>query len=200
MHLLAKGAEAHIYQKENEVIKHRISKSYRLPEIDKSLRQFRTRRESKVLEKLKAIGFPSPSLIETDDKDMKISMSLISGQKLRDIFEQNPEKFGREIGQKIGILHNNNIVHADLTTSNMILNDNSIHLIDFGLSFFSHKTEDKAVDLHLLERAIESKHHSVYKTAIKEVIEGYKETNNDAEEILNRLKQVKLRGRYKQKS
>ncbi len=70
----------------------------------------------------------------------------------------------KEIGNLIGKMHNQNIIHGDLTTSNMIVNSNEkkIYFIDFGLSFFSEKIEDKAVDLHLLKRALESKHLKKY--------------------------------------
>lgn len=32
-------------------------------------------------------------------------------------------------------LHQQGIIHGDLTTSNMILKDNKLYLIDFGLSY-----------------------------------------------------------------
>src|SRR3989338_6220467 len=54
-------------------------------------------------------------------------------------------------------IYNNNIIHHDLTTSNMISKKDKIFFIDFGLSFFSTKIEDRAVDLHLLKEALESK-------------------------------------------
>ena len=50
--IISQGAEAVIIKEGNNIIKNRISKSYRLEELDKKLRQFRTRREAKVLEKL----------------------------------------------------------------------------------------------------------------------------------------------------
>lgn len=194
---LSQGAEAIIY-KEKNIIKDRVKKNYRISEIDNKLRKFRTRREAKVLEKLKAIGFPAPKLINVDDKSMKIEMDFVEGDKVRDVLEKGDfKKLSFEIGKKVAILHNNNIIHGDLTTSNMILG-REVFLIDFGLSFFSHKVEDKAVDLHLLKQALESKHYKVFEECFKAVLEGYKEANG-YEEIMKRFEQVEKRGRYKER-
>ena len=47
-------------------------------------------------------------------------MEFIDGKLVKDILEEsNFIKLGKEIGEKIAILHNNNIIHHDLTTSNI---------------------------------------------------------------------------------
>jgi TP53 regulating kinase-like protein len=81
----------------------------------------------------------------------------------------------------------------------MIHCNGEVHFIDFGLSFVSEKIEDKAVDLHLLDRALESKHHEIYKECISAVIEGYKQGNPGWSEVLERLEKVEKRGRNKRK-
>jgi len=195
---IGRGAEAVVRKQENQVVKERLSKNYRLSEIDNRLRKFRTRREAKVLTKLAEIGIAAPLLSAMDDKNMKISMSFVEGPKLRDVLHEKPSEYSKEIGKKIGLMHKNDIIHADLTTSNMILSD-EINLIDFGLSFFSTKIEDRAVDLHLLHRALESKHHDIHEQCFDAALEGYKETNPEAEQVLKRLEEVQLRGRHKKK-
>lgn len=55
-------------------------------------------------------------------------------------------------------VHEIGIIHGDLTTSNMIMKENKIFLIDFGLSYFKDSAEDRAVDLYVLERAFKSTH------------------------------------------
>ena len=57
-------------------------------------------------------------------------------------------------------MHSLNVIHGDLTTSNLMLRENSdsVVVIDFGLSFVSTLAEDKAVDLYVLERAFASTH------------------------------------------
>ena len=79
----------------------------------------------------------------------------------------------------------------------MIVKD-EIYFIDFGLSFTSTKEEDKAVDLHLLKRAIESKHYKVFEEAFEYIQKGYR-SYKDAASILARLKKVEARGRNKSK-
>ena len=200
MKKIGAGAEAIIYLNKDTVIKDRIKKGYRLKQIDEKLRKFRTRRETKILEKLHAIDFPIPKLILSDDKKMLIKMEFLKGKKLRDVLNKNNcAKLCKQLGRKIAILHNNSIIHGDLTTSNMILNE-EIYFIDFGLSFFSEKVEDKAVDIHLLRQALESKHHKIFKNAFKAVLSGYKTKNHDYNTIIKRLEKVEARGRYKGKS
>jgi len=196
--IIGQGAEAILYKEGDTVLKDRISKDYRVKEIDDSLRKARTRREAKVITKLAEIGIPGPKLIKMDDKKMQISMSFIPGDKLRDVLHKNHIEWSKEIGRKVAKLHANDIIHADLTTSNMIL-ANEIYFIDFGLSFISKKIEDKAVDLHLLDRALESKHHEIHSECWNAVLEGYKAEYAEAAEVLKRLEKVESRGRNKNK-
>lgn len=201
MKQIGSGAEAIIYL-DGDVIKDRIRKSYRIPEIDMPLRKTRTRREANILIKLNKISFPAPKLIYSDDRE-KLKMGFIEGNKLRDALNrENCRKLCFELGEKIGILHSSNIIHGDLTTSNMILNrkdSNKIYFIDFGLSFISHKIEDMAVDLHLLRQALESKHHEIWKECFDSAIDGYKEEMKDNNEVLKRFEIVEMRGRHKRK-
>ncbi|MEM3373944.1 MAG: KEOPS complex kinase/ATPase Bud32 [Candidatus Woesearchaeota archaeon] len=207
MKLINKGAEAEIYlqidKKTNEkkIIKKRIQKNYRIKEIDLTLRKFRTKREAKILEKLK---INHPKLINLKDNETTIEMEFIEGKKIKDIFEKNKiftNELSKEIGKLIAEMHNQNIIHGDLTTSNMIYNEKEkkIYFIDFGLSFFSEKIEDKAVDLHLLKQALESKHSKIYNHTFKLILDEYKKKANKANEIINRFKKVEMRGRNKVK-
>jgi len=119
--ILDSGAEATIFLDGTAVIKDRVKKDYRLKEIDEKLRKARTRREAKVLDKLKTINFPAPTLHDMCDKAMQLRMDMIQGNKIRDVLYRDPVALSQEIGKKIGILHANDIIHGDLTTSNMIL-------------------------------------------------------------------------------
>jgi len=192
------GAEATIFLEGTTIVKDRIKKEYRHPEIDERLRKFRTRREAKVLDKLKAIDFPAPTLHDMCDKAMQLRMEIVNGNKIRDILYRDPVTLSEEIGKKIGILHKNDIIHGDLTTSNMIL-EKEIKFIDFGLSFFSNKVEDKAVDLHLLRQALESKHYDIWEKCFEAALKGYCETYPEHKLVLNRLQKVEKRGRNKAK-
>ncbi len=199
--LLDIGAEASLFLQKDVIVKERIPKAYRIPEIDNRLRGYRTRREAKVLSKLQALGFPAPKLLWQDEQHT-IRMGYIAGKKLRDVLDKNNyRKFARELGERIAQLHNETIIHGDLTTSNMIVHSKNkrVYFIDFGLSFFSHKPEDKAVDLHLLKEGLESKHHKIWERAFKEACEAYRKKAIDSDAVLKRLEQVEKRGRYKKK-
>jgi len=199
MQKIAQGAEAVIYRDAEKVIKERLSKGYRIPQIDESLRRFRTRREAKVLQRLEQVNFPAPRLLASSDQDMTLIMDFIEGNKLRDVIENGDvyQKFAKEMGQKIGILHAKDIIHGDLTTSNMLVRQGELIFIDFGLSFFSEKVEDKAVDLFLLNRALESKHYHIYPDVFEKALEGYCEAYPGFQAVLDRFNQVEKRGRNK---
>ncbi len=196
--LISQGAEAKLFLEDGRVIKNRFRKTYRINEIDERLRKSRTKREAKILDKLQQINFPVPRLISNDEKNT-ITMDFIDGTLLKNFLnKKNCIKLSKEIGEKVAILHNNNIIHHDLTTSNMIFNK-QIYFIDFGLSFFSAKIEDKAVDLHLLKEALESKHPEIWEECCNAALNAYEKNAENNREIIKRLKVVEQRGRYKHK-
>jgi Kae1-associated kinase Bud32 len=201
MNLIAQGAEAKLFQEKEMVLKQRFQKEYRHPLIDNMLRKQRTRKEARILEKLAAADFPSPRISDFDDKKMEIRMQQINGALMKDVLHEKQAEFSREIGKRIAELHNKNIIHGDLTTSNMILDkEDKINFIDFGLSFTSDKIEDKAVDLHLLKQALESKHHLIFEECFQHAIDSYTEHARNGAMILDRLNKVESRGRNKTRS
>jgi len=210
MKLIGCGAEAEVYLEKatckgktiTKIVKKRIQKDYRIKEIDIPIRRFRTKREAKVLEKAIALNIPVPKVILVDKDKMEIEMEEIAGLKLRDKLNTlNYLKLSRELGGLIATLHNNDIIHGDLTTSNMVYESKKkkIFLIDFGLSFFSEKVEDKAVDIHLLKQALESKHNKFWEKSYTSFLNSYKSKSNNFKEIISRLEQVESRGRNKKK-
>ncbi len=199
MERIGDGAEAIVYRAGMDVIKDRVSKRYRLEEIDHRLRKARTRQEASILRKLEVLGFPSPKVVEMDDKKMLLHLEFIEGPQLKNVLDTARERNSivKEIGKLIALLHQNDIIHGDLTTSNMIYREKRVFFIDFGLGFFSTKIEDKAVDLHLLRRGLDSKHPEIAEEVFQKAISAYKrEFADKAEEILTRLEQVEKRGRY----
>ncbi|MBS3093452.1 Kae1-associated serine/threonine protein kinase [Candidatus Pacearchaeota archaeon] len=195
--LIQTGAEAEIYQDKNNILKKRVEKSYRIKEIDEKIRKYRTRHEAKILEKLSKV-IAVPKVIKVDEDKKEITMEFIEGLKLSENFEKiNFEKTAIEIGKTIGKMHDQDIIHGDLTTSNMLLYKNKVFFIDFGLSYHSHKIEDKAVDLHVLKQALEAKHYKISEILITIILKNY--NAKQCKEILEKLKKVEARGRYKDK-
>lgn len=116
------------------------------------------------------------------------------------------------IGQVVGMMHRNHIIHGDLTTSNLLLvgkpEDCHIAVIDFGLASIEETAEDKGVDLYVLERALLSTHPST-EPLFEAILHSYKETymcssgssgrgnrgGTTADEVLKKFDQIRLRGR-----
>jgi len=195
--IISQGAEAIISLNNDNIIKQRIKKSYRLPEIDGKLRKLRTRSEARILKKLQKI-IPVPKLIKIDEADKELVIEHIKGEKLSEYLEEiGYKKICKMITENISKMHDLDIIHGDLTTSNMIYKNNKVYLIDFGLSFHSKKIEDKAVDLHLLKQALESKHYIIAEECFNIIIKNYKA--KDHEKIIEQLKKVESRGRYKER-
>lgn len=200
--IIQQGAEAVIFLKDDLIIKDRIKKSYRIKELDDKIRKSRTKREAKLLEKAsKIINAPNPLPLKEFNK---IEMPFIKGKKLSENLDsfsvQKQKEICIQIGREIAKLHDVDIIHGDLTTSNIILNEkeNKIYFIDFGIGYTSNKIEDKAVDLHLLKQALEARHFKNWKILFEEIEKGYKESK-DSKKVLERLKAVEKRGRYKDK-
>ena len=199
--LIQQGAEAKTFlQVLNDpatIYKERIPKGYRHPELDKQIRTRRTRSESKILIKAKKIGANVPQVISTDKFNLEIE--FIEGDRLSETLNDYPEKkqfeVMKQIGEQTAKLHENNIIHGDLTTSNTLLKEDKVFIIDFGLGFISIKLEDKAVDLHLIKQALEAKHWQNHGALFKQFLKGYKWT--DAKKVEEKLVTVEKRGRYK---
>ncbi len=187
---IAQGAEAVIYEDGSKIIKDRIKKSYRLPEIDLPLRRQRTKHEAELLARAARVGVSVPVVISQDAT--VLTMELIKGTKVRDyLTKENCEEICKSIGVSVSKLHLDNIIHGDLTTSNIIWSGKPV-FIDFGLGQVSPKTEDKAVDVHLFKECLRSKHFDIYRRCWDAFKRAYK---NKA--ILEQLKKVEARGRYK---
>lgn len=205
------------------IIKYRPSKSYRHPKIDASITKNRTIGEVKFMNKLTKLGINSPAIILADFANGIIWMEFM-GSKLAngevssfknwlwwlerersadECVSDTVQVACRNVGEIIGKLHLNDMIHGDLTSSNILLQDQDPVLIDFGLSSYSGLPEDKAVDLYVLERAIVST-HSVHSEKYNQwLLEGYEQSHKDSGkaatrkyvDTLKKLGEVRLRGR-----
>jgi len=196
--IVAQGAEAVLIRKGDLMLKRRVVKGYRLKELDDKLRKTRTRKEAKLLEKAARL-INVPKMIKVNDKEMEIDMEFIEGKKLSENLDEmkNWKEVCLEIGKSIAILHDAGIIHGDLTTSNMIWSEGKLYFIDFGLGYENGRTEDKAVDLHLIKQALEAKHFLHFKEFFEMVRKGY-EMSENYKETMSRFEKVEKRGRYKE--
>ncbi len=184
------------------MVKHRISKRYRIPDIDRKLRSTRTALESKLLTDAKQAGVPTPLVYEVDQSGMRIVMEFIDGKQVKLVLDRLRPKVRRKlcelIGRQVARLHRAGIVHGDLTTSNMILTrDGKVYFVDFGLGEYNPSIEARGVDLHLLRRALQSIHFRITDDAYQSVLSGYRrEFGEGAKRVVKRAEEVERRGRY----
>lgn len=199
--LIAQGAEATIFLEQNLVTKKRNKKSYRIPELDEKICKLRTRSEAKLIVRASEL-IPVPKITKSDEKTKEIIMEFIEGKKLSEDLDsftlKKQKEVIKQIAKNIAMLHKEDLIHGDLTTSNMILKKDQVYFIDFGLGFHNGKYEDKAVDIHLLKQALEAKHFKNWEILFKEFEKAYNLFNKkEAEKVFQRLKAVEKRGRYK---
>lgn len=203
--LLYQGAEAKIiktnYLGYPVVEKCRINKRYRIQEIDNRLIAARTREEAKLMSAARKQGVCVPIIYDVDLLKGIITIEYLEGSRVKDIYNALSDKKRKDlcksIGKSIARLHNGDIIHGDITTSNMILSNGRVHFIDFGLGEINQDVEAKGVDLHVLMEAMEST-HSVYAHEFKHVLEGYKRSyKGKPEEVEQKIKDIVKRGRYR---
>lgn len=130
-------------------------------------------------------------------------MELINGDTCKQAIIngiESLEKLGKDIGTIIAKLHSNDIIHGDLTTSNILLREGLPVLIDFGLSSVSNSIEDRAVDLYVLERAISSTHPEIESDLFNTIIQEYGIHVTNSKNTLAKLAAVQLRGRKRDMS
>ena len=203
--ILYRGAEAEIqlakHMGHQVVQKRRIKKTYRIKNIDDKLVSYRTREEAKLMTEARLHGVSIPIIYDVDLENGVITMEYLKGKRIKDILNKISEKERKRICNKIGDsiarFHNSNIIHGDITTSNMILMDDKIHFIDFGLGEKNSEIEAKGVDLHVLMEAIEST-HSKYSNCFKYILDGYrKEYKGNSDYVINKIDEIVKRGRYR---
>lgn len=207
MKLLRRGAEADLYLGEwygmRVVVKRRVPKRYRNPNLDSRIRRSRTAREAQLIHDAKMAGVPTPLVYAVDMNDTTIIMEYVEGGRVKEVLEamapEERRRLCRRLGALIGRLHRAGVIHGDLTTSNMILaGDGRVFFVDFGLGMRSGELEDRGVDLLLLRRALQSTHHRHARRCFHAVVEGYSEAMGAeaAREVLGKVEEIGRRGRY----
>lgn len=217
LEILKQGAEGRIYlgefKGESCLIKERFIKQYRHPELDAQITRQRIKAEVKACSRCLAAGIIVPRILHFDLGTHKIYMEYFSEAQTAKQFIQKTvieigadgakhsiQKLSNHIGAIIGKMHSNHIIHGDLTTSNMLINPNSsidfnVIFIDFGLSHYSQATEDKGVDLYVLERALLST-HSEQPYIFDNILASYrKECCKDQDAVIAKFEEVRARGR-----
>jgi Kae1-associated kinase Bud32 len=170
-------------------VKRRLPKRYRIRELDEMIRRQRTKSEAKLIVEARKAGVPTPVI--KDLSDFEIVMEYIDGRPLKEVMS---EELVRKAGELVAKLHERNIIHGDLTTTNILVRGDRIYLIDFGLGYFDEDVESKAVDLHVFFQTLESTEIKAEELK-KSFLEGYKRYKG-WKAVVEREKEIRKRVRY----
>ncbi|WP_418281568.1 bifunctional N(6)-L-threonylcarbamoyladenine synthase/serine/threonine protein kinase [Halorubrum sp. DTA98] len=205
-----RGAEAVVEVRADRVIKRRLRKAYRHPELDRTIRRDRTVSEARLTSEARRAGVPTPLVYDVDVPNATLILQHVGD---RDLARGLSTARTAAVGRHLARLHGAGMVHGDPTTRNVRIEDDTdrsdddadrggddgpvdtdVRLIDFGLGYHTGHVEDHAMDLHVFEGSITA-------TAtdpgplIGAFEDGYREIGDRM--VLERLRDVERRGRYR---
>ena len=203
-----RGAEAIVEILSDRVLKRRVPKSYRHPELDRTLRRDRTVSEARLTSEARRAGVPTPLVYDVDVLNATLTFQRVGD---RDLTAALTPVRAAAVGRHLARLHDAGIVHGDPTPRNVRVADEEsrhtesdgrsagdtatgIRLIDFGLGYHTGHVEDHAMDLHVFEGSV-----GATATDPDPVVEAFEEGYRSVgeAEVLDRLRDVEQRGRYR---
>eukprot|EP00823_Brevimastigomonas_motovehiculus_P008537 TRINITY_DN784_c0_g2_i1.p1 TRINITY_DN784_c0_g2~~TRINITY_DN784_c0_g2_i1.p1 ORF type:complete len:360 (-),score=128.00 TRINITY_DN784_c0_g2_i1:1306-2385(-) len=136
LHLIKQGAEGRLYQglyhNQMAIFKERFKKTYRVEELDKKLSEQRLTMENKLMSKAR-LKVDTPKVLSIEKTKRVLVLEYINGLTVRDVlmkFDLGTSNVQDQkvisivaslIGSTVFKLHHENIIHGDLTTSNMMI-------------------------------------------------------------------------------
>lgn len=213
--LVRQGAEAKLhrgtYLGKSAIIKERFIKKYRQPQLDSFLTKERIRAECRAIIRCKTAGVLTPTIYLADLQRRMIIMEHFDHSiTVREFIKKANKKQLIEVATMIGVelakMHSNGVIHGDPTSSNMLLvntknedkfdevGDLKVAFIDFGLAHIEITSEDKGVDLYVLERALLST-HMVAEELFLHILDAYEAYHKSCKEAIQKYEEVKSRGR-----
>ena len=205
-----RGAEATVTvtgsEGDRRVVKRRVPKSYRHPQLDRTLRRDRTVAEARLTSEARRAGVPTPLVYDVDLADTTLTLQHVGERDLAAALDQRPTE---AVGGHLARLHRAGIVHGDPTTRNVRVSPEcdggqaesggsvsgpETYLIDFGLGYHTGHVEDHAMDLHVFEGSIRATATDP-EPLIATFEAGYEAVGDG--EVLDRLRDVADRGRYR---
>ncbi len=203
---MKRGAEAELYLTEflgrKAILKRRISKHYRIKELDTRIRKERTRAEARIIHRSKMAGVRTPIIYDIDMQNMEITMEYLDLPRVKDEIERldsnEKRRLAEAIGHTVAKLHSQGIVHGDLTTSNMLIYGEEIALIDFGLAELTKENERMASDLRVLKEGWRSAHYRD-EPLVDIIFSSYASSWKEGHDVLRILEKAEKRRRYVKK-
>lgn len=214
------GAEAEVWSGtwmgQHAVRKLRRPRKWRHPDLDLRLGHRRMMSEARLLIRLKRRGLNVPAVWDLDPQSGRMVLERMPGLPLIEILRENERSQEfinmtlRNTGALIRRLHREAITHGDLSTNNILVDENAeVSLIDFGLAAIDYEIERFGIDLHVIDEILGASHPD-HKDAIQVLLEGYASEEEKlgkapdqsggavptAAEVLKRLEEVRSRVRY----
>ncbi|MFC6823986.1 bifunctional N(6)-L-threonylcarbamoyladenine synthase/serine/threonine protein kinase [Halopelagius fulvigenes] len=184
-----RGAEATVTIDSDRVVKRRVSKAYRHPELDDRLRRKRTVAEARLTSEARRVGVPTPVVRDVDPAEGVIVFDRVGESDLAGNLTADR---CRTVGEHLARIHRAGFVHGDPTTRNARVGERT-YLIDFGLGYHTGHVEDHAMDLHVFGQSVEGT-AAEPEPLLRAFEEGYGSEGDD--EVLARLREIEGRGRY----
>ena len=213
------GAEAEVWKGEwfgrPAVRKQRRPRSWRHPNLDHRLGVRRMVSEARLLIRSRKGGLSVPAVWDLDYEGGQLIIELLPGEPLIEVLnstevsEEDVKSILQRVGGAVRRLHRQALTHGDLSSNNILIDGDHVHLIDFGLASIEYDVERFGIDLHVLDEILGASHPQ-WQGAIDWVLEGYMETERElgpapmlqggtvptAKEVHTRLEDVRTRVRY----
>ena len=171
--------------------------------------------EARLLIRTRKAGLSVPSVWDLDYEGGQLIIEHLGGRPLIDVLndemttETQAKAMLRRVGESVRHLHRVATTHGDLSSNNILIDGETVHLIDFGLASVEYDVERFGIDLHVLDEILGASHPQ-WEGAIDWVIEGYLAAENDlgaapvlqggavpsAREVHARLEDIRTRVRY----
>eukprot|EP00382_Lankesteria_abbotti_P000132 CAMPEP_0113844144 /NCGR_PEP_ID=MMETSP0372-20130328/89_1 /TAXON_ID=340204 /ORGANISM="Lankesteria abbotti" /LENGTH=373 /DNA_ID=CAMNT_0000813145 /DNA_START=39 /DNA_END=1160 /DNA_ORIENTATION=- /assembly_acc=CAM_ASM_000359 len=184
--LICQGAEARIYACQflgrPAILKERFAKSYRHPVLDGKLTKQRVVSEARNIGRCRKAGVDAPVVYGVDVGRGQIWTERIDGDTIKQLLQKRclekkqclEEKklqhsnhdiaeLAREIGINVAKMHSKNLVHGDLTTSNVIVRRTP--------NQFTKTQSCSSVDITMDQNAMETSDKNAMETSDKNAME-----------------------------
>ena len=213
------GAEAEVWKGEwfgkPAVRKQRRPRSWRHPNLDHRLGVRRMISEARLLIRTRKAGLSVPSVWDLDYEGGQLIIEHLGGRPLINVLNDETttsttaQAILRRVGAAVRRLHREATTHGDLSSNNILIEGEQVHLIDFGLASVEYDVERFGIDLHVLDEILGASHPQ-WEGAIDWVVDGYMEAEEvlgpapilqggavpSAREVHARLEDIRTRVRY----
>ena len=213
------GAEAEVWKGtwfgRPAVRKQRRPRSWRHPNLDHRLGVRRMISEARLLIRTRKAGLSVPCVWDLDYDGGQLILEHLDGRPLIELLNDNEttalhaESVLHRVGAAVRALHRVATTHGDLSSNNILIDGEDVHLIDFGLASVEYDVERFGIDLHVLDEILGASHPQ-WEGAIDWVVAGYMAAEEacgpapvlhggagpTAREVHTRLEDIRTRVRY----